>query len=91
VTFTGETPPTIYASVTEISPLIIAAYWTGWTGKSANLAQNFSDVDILYLSFANFDETSGRIDTTVSGGFADIPAPGQWVPSSYANWTTFKN
>lgn len=52
---------------------VLGAYWAAWTGLQFNLAKDYSDIGLthLFLAFANYQ--GGKIDTSVSGNYLNIP------------------
>ncbi len=63
-------------------------YWAGWTGTQFDLSNLASSkINVLNLAFADYN--NGKIDTTISGSIADIPAENTQMMPSYINWTSY--
>lgn len=66
------------------------AYWAGWSAIPLDQLAN-TKVDVVNLSFADVRASgnSYKIDTSVSGYIADLPAAGSQLWPSYQRWTSY--
>lgn len=67
----------------------LGAYWAGWMGYQYDLSNTYGGIPLtnIFLSFANY--SNGKIDTSVSGWFGDVPAANAQIQPTYQNWTTY--
>ncbi len=83
------TPVTINVGAAPAFVPQLGAYWAGWMGYQYDLNNTYGNIPLtnIFLSFANY--SNGKIDTSVSGWFGDVPAANSQIQPTYQNWTTY--